>query len=121
MELPIKLGILEDFMNKEEILEKSRTENKLQDEMEKEVNAKAGFWGAKIGVFISALILFLNTVIANQSINYDGWAIYCSILGTMELIIGIKLQKKFNLICGIIILLSGVINFALYVKNLFAL
>lgn len=106
-------------MNKDEILLKSRKENKLQDERTKEVYAKAGNMAAKIGGLVCALILFFNTVIAGKEINYDGWAIYCSIYGTMWLISGVHLRKKTDLLFGVVIVGFGIINFVLYLKTLF--
>ena len=44
-------------MNKDEILKRSRNENKGQDEMERDVDAKAGRQAASIGLLVC---MFLN-------------------------------------------------------------
>lgn len=65
-------------MNKNEILEKSRNENKNADPYEMEINAKAGSYGV-IAALILCFILFLIQIFAGHGLNYGLWAI-CSIL-----------------------------------------
>ena len=56
----------EVVMNKDEILEKSRQENKHKDEMEKEVFLKAGQRSCAVGSIICALIIVLETFFADH-------------------------------------------------------
>ena len=88
-------------MKKEEILEKSRNENKNADELELSVISSAGKIAAKIGMLICCLIAVLQ-VIFTGSISYESWMIYFSILSTMFIVKYIKLHQKDELVLSIL-------------------
>ncbi|MEA4912925.1 MAG: DUF6442 family protein [Oscillospiraceae bacterium] len=88
-------------MEKEDILEKSRSENKGADELELSVMAAAGKLAAKISMTVCCLIAVLQ-VIFTDSISYESWMIYFSILGTMFIVKYIKLHKKHELALSIL-------------------
>ena len=70
-------------MNKDEILEKSRQENKHKDEMEKEVFLKAGQRSCAVGSIICALIIVLETFFADH-VNLSILALY---FGSIQLVL----------------------------------
>lgn len=62
-------------MNKEEILEKSRMENKNQDERERTVAAQANTYGM-LGMAVIFIILFLIRFFVKGGNAYDLFAMY---------------------------------------------
>jgi len=94
-----KLGkmIGENFMNKEEILEKSRTENKNMDEYEKSVLSSAGKLAAQIGMLMCCVIAVLEVIFLDH-ISYASWMIYFSILSTIFIYKYLKIKDKHELL-----------------------
>lgn len=83
-------------MNKDDILEKSRRENKGPDEMEQYVMAAAGKIAAKVGMLVCCIVAILQ-VIFTDAISFESWMIYFSILATTFLVKYIKLHSKHEL------------------------
>ena len=104
-------------MNKNEILEKSRQENKHKDEMEKEVFLKAGQRSCAVGSIICALIIVLETFFADQ-VNLSILALYFAMTGTMLISKYRKLKKIHQLIFGLIQLALAAICLVLYIMRL---
>ncbi len=104
-------------MNREEILEKSRRENKGTDEMELIVLNSAGKLAAQIGMLICCAVAVLQ-VSFTDSMSYESWMIYFSILGTLFTVKYIKLHKRHELLLAI--LFSGLFVFfaVLFVRRL---
>ncbi|MBR1523259.1 MAG: hypothetical protein IJ641_02265 [Lachnospiraceae bacterium] len=86
-------------MDKEEILEKSRIENQNQDEMERDVFAKAGQKACAVGGVVCAVIIIIEAFFSDQ-VSYGTWAVYLSMTGTMLLYKYMKLKKRHELIFG---------------------
>lgn len=107
----------EVVMNKDEILEKSRQENKHKDEMEKEVFLKAGQRSCAVGSIICALIIVLETFFADH-VNLSILALYFAMTGTMLLSKYSKLKKIHELIFGSIQLVLSAICMVLYIMRL---
>ena len=107
----------EVVMNKDEILEKSRQENKHKDEMEKEVFLKAGQRSCAVGSIICALIIVLETFFADN-VNLSILALYFAMTGTMLLSKYSKLKKIHELIFGSIQLVLSAICMVLYIMRL---
>ena len=102
-------------MNKEEILAKSRAENKGTDEREKLVLAKAGQKAFGVGLILSMLITMFNGILGEINAElYDPkltsgpWGIYLSMMGALFLYKYIKLKRKHELILSIFFLLVGI-------------
>lgn len=104
-------------MNKEEILRKSRQENKGQDERERDARAQAGKWAAGVGVTLCAVLNLLDVLFSNE-VNYETWAIYAAIIGTMSIVSAIRLKKKSDMVCGMILLIVAVLFVISYLKQL---
>lgn len=94
-------------MNKNEILEKSRQENKGSDLVEKEAlyeaSQKAVAAGGILCMFISLIDIFLG-----GSFNYTLWGVYLSMTGTILLVKYYHLRKTHELICGIMEIAAAV-------------
>ncbi|MDO5547983.1 MAG: DUF6442 family protein [Eubacteriales bacterium] len=104
-------------MNKEEILRKSRQENKGQDERERRVYIQAGSWAAGVGGIVCALFILLDNIFAGSA-SYSTWAIYDAIFGTMWLVLAIQMKKKAGIVLGAVLLIGAVLFFAGYLKQL---
>jgi len=104
-------------MNREEILERSRKENKNQDEMEKDALAKAGQRACAIGGLVCMVIILLETIFA-ESVNVSTWAVYLSMTGTMLLVKYLRLKRKHELIFAVIQLILAAVFFVMYVIRL---
>ena len=102
-------------MNKDQVLEKSRKENKVQDEMERDVYAQAGKLAAKIGGLVCGILLLLESFLSD-SVNFGHWVVYCSIYGTMWIFVAVKLKKKSDYIFGGVMLLCGIVFFITYLR-----
>lgn len=113
------------MMNKEEILAKSRAENKGTDEREKLVLIKAGQIAFTVGGVMCMLIALFNSILsmvdhggtrADPKLNTMLWSIYLSMLGSLFLYKYIKLKKKHELFLAIALLtvaLAGLVWVAL--------
>ena len=87
-------------MNRDEILAKSREENKNHDEMMLDILKKAGEASSQIGLAVAAI------------------CIYFSIEASKNLVMYAKLKEKKQLLMG---LLMSVVGIALFVANLITL
>ena len=94
-------------MKREEILEKSRRENKNRDLAEIEIQTKAVKLAA-LGLLILSTIYFVLEIVFNNKTNY-GWysmiALYCAIAYGYK---GIKMKKRISIICIIRIYYSNI-------------
>jgi hypothetical protein len=104
-------------MNREEILEKSRAENKNRDEREQATWARAGQISMAIGGLVCAMLILLDAIFANRT-NCALWAVYLTITGTNQLIRGWKLKKTFCRIFGLIQIAAAVVFLVIYISAL---
>lgn len=107
-------------MNKDEILERSRKENKNQDEMERDAFAKAGLRACGVGGLVCAFIILLEAIfdkLGNQ-VTAATWAVYLSMTGTMLLMKYVRLKKKHELIFGVLQIALAIIFLVVYVIRL---
>jgi len=65
-------------MNKDDILARSRAENKGNDEYEKQVLEKAGRVSGQAGLLMCCIIAIASTMVTGR-VNYGYWAIYFAI------------------------------------------
>ena len=104
-------------MKKEEILEKSRNENKKKDFVALEVENKAVKIAALAIVILSTVYYISGIVIAG--VDNKGWysiiALYCAIVFGYK---GIKTHNKLDLTCGIIWLIVSIILIVSYMSAL---
>lgn len=104
-------------MNKNEILERSRKENKNQDEMERDAFLKAGQRACAIGGLVCMTIIIFEAVFSDH-VNFSIWAVYLSMTGTMLMVKYIRLKKKHELIFGLLQLGLAVTFLIMYIVQL---
>ncbi len=104
-------------MDKEEILRRSREENKGRDEMERKVFTDAGQKACAAGGIIGAIMVMVEGL-AFDNFNEGILAIVLVMTGTMLLFKGIELKKKQHIIVGAAELIIAVACLVLYVKEL---
>ncbi len=97
------LSILEGgfYMNKEEILEKSRAENRNKDIYEKEVLKQASTC-AVIVMMVLATIFFVVQIFVGGGTNWGIWALVFSANMTTFWVKYIKLRRKHELVMAIV-------------------
>lgn len=88
-------------MDKNEILEKSRKENKNKDVYEMEITSKASSIAYRVGGILCCLTALIE-VIFTDSINFTSWMIFFGMLSTLFILKYIKMHKKHELIIAIL-------------------
>ncbi len=104
-------------MNKDEILETSRKENKNKDLVELDVISHAGNIAGRVGACVCCLISLIAHMITNTFL-YSPWVIYFSILGTHSLVKYIKLKKGSDLLLSAMYFLICILGFIFFVLRL---
>ena len=104
-------------MDKEEILAKSRQENKNRDFEDLEAQTWAISIAVKIGAMLCGLLSILEAVFRDGP-NLACWTIFFGVLGTTMLLKYGKLRRKHELAVGLLYLGFCVFFFALYVRDL---
>lgn len=89
------------MLKKEEILAKSREENKGVDEYELTVLASAGKTAAQVGMTMCCVIAILQVILKN-AISYESWMIYFSILGTLFIVKYVRMKRKHELLLAVL-------------------
>lgn len=80
-------------MNKEEILAKSRQENKNMDMYEMEVNGNTGTIGAIAGC-LAAFILYFTQIFIGGGVNYSLWAVMSIMCSAVNIYKAVKLKSS---------------------------
>lgn len=104
-------------MNKEEILKKSKKENINGDEREKGIRTKRDAFSLGGFIVLGVIIMVIKLVRVESPADIISLFFCTSGLGfTYE---GIKLKSKWNIICGIILLLLACYCFYRFCAGLF--
>lgn len=104
-------------MDKEEILARSRRENKNRDFEEMAVLAWAAGIAARAGLIICCLLSVLEVLFRDQ-VSTAGYTIFFSILGTAMLLKYVKLRRKHELLIAVLYLALFVFFFVLHLRGL---
>lgn len=104
-------------MDKEEILAKSRQENKNRDMEDLQVQTWAISIATKVGLMICCLLSVLE-VIFRDSVSTASWTIFFGILGTTMVLKFVKLRRKHELAVGLLYLALCAFFFALHLRDL---
>lgn len=104
-------------MDKEEILAKSRKENRDRDFVEAEVLVKANQIALHVGTFTCGLLAILH-VIFLETLDYSAWTVYFSVLATTMLVKYVKLRRRHELVIGVFYAACCVMFFVLYLRDL---
>lgn len=105
-------------MTKEEILAKSRADNKTRDEMEQSVFYKSGQTACAVGAAVCGLIMILEGVVKDNT-RFDLWAVFLAMTGTMLVMKYKKLKKIYELIFGAAELVIAAVFLGIYIYRLF--
>ena len=102
-------------MNKDEILAKSRAENKNKDVYEQEILKQASE-SAVVVQMVLATIFFVTQILVDNGTNRGLWALVLSANMTIYWVKYIKLYRKFDLLMAIIytILVSAMSGYHIY-------
>lgn len=104
-------------MNKEEILEKSRSENKDQDLYEKEVMKDASQAGV-LTAGVLATIFFIIQIFAGGGMNYGLYSIVFAINSATFIYKAIKLKRKHEIFVAIAYTLLTLVFASAHIYNL---
>lgn len=103
-------------MTREEILLKSRLENKDFDEREQQVHLQASELAFRIGLVLCLLIMMvIRTFDGPKSALYAAWTIYFCMTAIQRWIIWIKLKKRSDLLFTIVPAIPGVLSGVIFV------
>jgi hypothetical protein len=97
-----------DFMTKEEILEKSRNENKRGDEMEKKILGDAMKYSYLAMILAAAIFAFIRAEKGYPIMDLP--AVCCVSMFTNFMFRYVKTKEKFNLIMSLVMLAAAVIS-----------
>ena len=101
-------------MNKEEILAKSREENKNQDIVEYDVLKSAGSIATRIGLILCCLIALLEVIFTGK-ISFGSWFIFFGMLSTLFLVKFIKLHCRHELLVAVLYFALCIMFFILFI------
>lgn len=97
-------------MNREEILQASRNENKNKDLAELEVVYQASVHAARVGALVCCMVPALSSALAH-AILYSPWVIYFSIFTTQWLVRFLKIRRRSDLVLAIFFFSFAVLAF----------
>lgn len=101
-------------MDKKEILEKSRKENKNQDEYEKYALAQGGQWAMAVGGVICMFIALFDAV-TETHFPLVPWSIYLSMVGTSLFVKSRYLHQRNKMAFGVLLLLLAVVMLVIHI------
>lgn len=110
-----KFGNMEVIMNKEEILEKSRQENKGKDERELQAIAQGCKIAFAVGGILCVLFATLAWIHKDLAIFCSSYSVYFAMGGTAYILKYTKVRKKYELAFGIYFVLIAAALFAVYI------
>ena len=103
-------------MNKEDILEKSRQENKNGDEREAKIRLNSYAMSAAIGALLCIVFVFIENIVFDRSTPLI-WIIYCGMLFSKSILDAVKLKKKLDLVLSALWGLCVVLNVVIYLLD----
>lgn len=104
-------------MNKEEILEKSRKENKIQDIFEKEILQQGGNVGAMTAAIL-ATAFFVIQIFVGKGMNYGLYAVIFSIPSAGFIVKAIRLKRRHEIIVAVIYIIATLMFSVAHIYNL---
>ncbi len=103
-------------MNKEDILKKSRNENKNGDEREEKIRLRSYATSAAIGALICMVLVCIENVIFDRSTTLI-WIIYCGMMFSKCILDAILLKKKSDIFLSVLWGLCFVIDIVIYILD----
>lgn len=103
-------------MDRDEILEKSRKENKDRDFVGLEAKVKGIQIAVKVGLLMCCLMTCLRIALTGI-VDYSAWPVYFSILATISFVEYYKLHRWYDLFVGILYLTACAAFLVLFLRN----
>lgn len=103
-------------MDKDEILAKSRAENKDRDFVEAEVMAKANEVALTTGVMLCSLLSVLHAIF-QDSVDFGVWTVMFGMTAAIMLTKYIKLKKRHELLLGLGYMALSAFFFVFYLRR----
>ncbi len=104
-------------MDKDEILARSRKENKGGDFVEAAVQARANTIALAVGIIVCGLLSVLHAIFADTP-DFGIWTAYFSVLATTMIVKFVKLRRRHELVFGLLYLGFCVLFFVFYLRDL---
>lgn len=104
-------------MDKEEILAKSRSENKGADVFEREVLKDAGNFSTLAAVLLAA-VFYLVGMLAGKRMNYGLWAIVFSVQAATFTVKAVRLKRKHEMLFAALYILATLLFAAAHIGTL---
>lgn len=105
-------------MDKDEILKKSREENKDRDFVEEAVLARANTIALAVGMVMCGIISILRGLLTEKGTEPAVWTVYFSVLAAGMLVKFVKMRKRHELLLGLLYAAFCVFFFVLYLRDL---
>lgn len=107
-------------MDREEILEKSREENRGGDEREAQITAKAWQIGATVGIIVCGLIMIVFGIASDGGMEYiaDNLMIYFAMIATTYTVKAAKLKAKGDIVSAVLFWVCFAFWTALFAANM---
>ena len=104
------------MMDKDEILERSRKENKDMDLVELEAINHANMIANVVGVVVCGVLTVIHAVI-REGMDNSAWTVMFSILSTIMLVKFVKLRRRHELLIGLVYLFITILFFVWYLRD----
>ncbi len=85
-------------MNRDEVLAKSRNENKNGDEREIQILANSSKIGMAVGGILAAVIVVFSEIVNEPLLGLSAWAVYFSMFGSRRLYQFVQTKEKIRLL-----------------------
>lgn len=119
--IPSKLGntsLEGSNMEKDEILKKSREENKNRDFVEAEALNRANAIALAVGVIVCGVVSILRGLLTEKGTEPAVWTVMFGMMSAGMLVKFVKLRRRHELLLGLLYLGFCVFFFALYLRDL---
>ena len=103
-------------MDKDEILARSREENKNRDFVEMEAEHKGNAVAFTTGILLCSLVSVLHAIF-RDSVEYGVWTVMFGMMATIMLTKFVKLKKRHELALGLFYGALSVFFFLLYLRR----
>lgn len=104
-------------MDREEILAKSRKENRDRDFVEEEAINKAHSIALSVGMMVCGLLSVLSAIFTDYGVNFSVWVVMWSIWSCVFLVKYRRLRKRHELVLGLLYAGLSVFFFVLYLHR----
>ena len=105
-------------MDKDEILKKSREENKDRDFVEEAVLARANTIALAVGMVMCGIISILRGLLTEKGTEPAVWTVMFGMMSAGMLVKFVKLRRRHELLLGLLYLAFCVFFFVLYLRDL---